>query len=158
MSMNPLSNPKAALGIAAAVVVMAIAASAGLSGFVTDTGPEVESPEDEALLAAEMEPKEAPKPSAQTSWADGGATDDWGASGNEGSMSEAGWGTQDNNGPRGETPDFGDYNPEPGSDDDDFNDASPRPQANPGGGGQRGAGQITYGAAPDAPAVSPPGL
>lgn len=159
MSMNPLSNPKAALGIAAAVIVMALAASAGLSGFVSDNGSDVESPEQSELLAAEMDPKPAPKASAPSSWADGGASDDWGASGNEGSMSEAGWGAPSNDGPRGESPDFGDFNPEPGADDSsDSGSGSPGPSANPGGGGQRGPGKVTSGAAPGAPDVRPPGL
>lgn len=160
MSMNPLSNPKVALGIAAAIVVMALAASTGLSGFVTDTSPEVESPEDSALLAAEMDSKPESKPATPTSWADGGATDDWGASGNEGSLSEAGWGAPDNDGPRGDAPDFGEFNPEPSADDDDFNDASneTRPSPSRGGAGSRTGGRITSGAAPGAPAVRPPGL
>jgi hypothetical protein len=148
MSNGLLSNPKTALGVAGAVVVMAVAASVGLTSFVSEEEAPVEA------VAVEEHTTPA-KPVQDAGWADNGAPDDWGASDQDtGDM--GGWGDAENAATNAQ-PAFGSYSPRTSETID--NSGSQSASASPGTGpGRSNAGsRVTAQAADSAPNITPPG-
>lgn len=153
MSKGLLTNPKTMLGIAAAVVIMAVAATAGLNSFVSE--------EDEApvAVAAVEEPKAVDEPVQASGWDnDAGLGDDWGAADQSASGDSGGWGDAAMGVPNASQPTFGSFKPEE-------SEAIDSGGAVSGGGPPPGAnvtrssssGQIISGAAEDAPPIGAPG-
>lgn len=152
MSKGLLTNPKTMLGIAAAVVIMAVAATAGLTSFVSE---EEEAP---VAVAAVQEPKVADEPVQASGWDDAGMGDDWGAADQPANGDSGGWGDAAMGVPNASQPTFGSFKPEE-------SEAIDNGGAISGGGPPPGAtvtrssssGQIISGAAEGAPPIGAPG-
>ena len=152
MSKGLLTNPKTMLGIAAAVVIMAVAATAGLTSFVSD---EEEAP---VAVAAVEEPQVADEPVQASGWDDAGLGDDWAASDQAGS-DDGGWGAAALGAPTSSSqPTFGSFKPEESEAIDNggfVSGAGPEPGVNVS--RSESGGRVVSGAAPGAPPISAPG-
>lgn len=140
MSKSMLANPKAALGFAGVVIVLAIAASFGAGAFLTEA-----EPREEPIAAAEEEnanvATNAPAPAPQAAWGGGSLSDSWSSSAPASGMSSR----QDNSAPDEPSPTFGDYSASASEAGPAISQRAQRPSSK--------GPKITSGPAPGAPPV-----
>lgn len=127
---------------------MAVAASVGLTSFVSEEEAPVEA-------VAVEEPTNPAEPVQDAGWADNGAADDWGGS-DQDSGDMGGWGDAENAAANAQ-PAFGTYSPKTSETID--NSGSQSVSAPPGAGPARSSAgtRVTAQATDNAPNITPPG-